>query len=281
MNNQLAWRILKHFSMQNTLGFKRKHVKTAFPDKDPSHLSRILKEMVDMGLLLKITRNLYHIIPFNADPESYAPNKYQLVKYLAQNKVYYIGYASALEYHGLKLKIGIKASEGIEYVVTSQPERPAKRVFYGNTYSFITHNEHRFFGFKSMWVNQVEKVMVSDPEKTIVDIASKPQCCGGIINVAYAIFQTKDKLDPYKLFFYFAKNRNKSAKKRFLFLTDLLGMNWTAEHEKMLNEIGMGYSLLDPFSSDPGIGHSRFGLKVNVDPSLIRNTIHHQQISTN
>ena len=48
--------------------------------------------------------------------------------------------------------------------------------------------------------------MVSDLEKTIVDIAPKPQLCGGIVEVGNAIFQAKARTDHDKLFIYDLKS---------------------------------------------------------------------------
>ena len=109
--------------------------------------------------------------------------------------------------------------------------------------------------------------MVSDLEKTIVDIATKPQLCGGIIEVGNAIFQAETRTDHDKLFYYFARNMNKSAKKRFLFLTDLLGLEWTTEHERMMEELGSGISLLDPAAPDQGKKRRRFGCLLYTSPS--------------
>jgi len=38
-----------------------------FLEKNRVHLARILADMVDKGMLCKIPRDNYHIIPFNAD----------------------------------------------------------------------------------------------------------------------------------------------------------------------------------------------------------------------
>ena len=73
--------------------------------------------MVDTGMLCKVTRNIYHIIPFNADPETYFPDPHQVAKYIMQNKEYYIGYASAIKIHGLTLQSEVKESEIKEYEI--------------------------------------------------------------------------------------------------------------------------------------------------------------------
>jgi len=274
MSSQFSWNIIKQFSSRNMYGFTLQDVAVAFPEKNRVHLARILAEMVNKGMLCKITRGNYHIIPINEDPETYVPVGHQVAKYLMQNKEYYIGYASAMKIHGLLLQ-----SEAKEYVVAKKQMKPAIRFFRGIKFQFIQHDAIRFFGFTNIWINQFEKAMVSDLEKTIADIATKPQLCGGIVEIGNAIFQAKDRTDHDKLFYYFARNMNKSAKKRFLFLTDLLGLEWTTEHERMMEELGTGISLLDPAAPDQGRKMRNFGLKINLDPIRIKMKVLHQKVS--
>jgi len=274
MSSHLKLNIIKQFSSKNMFGFTFQDVAREFPEKHPVYLARILAGMVDKGMLCKITRDNYHIIPINADPETYVPDRHQVAKYIMKNKEYYLGYASAIKIHGLTLQ-----SEAGDYVVTKKQMKPAIRSFGGIRYQFIQHGATRFFGFSSIWINQLEKAMVSNLERTIVDIATKPQFCGGIVEVGNAIFQAKDRTDHDKLFYYFARNMNKSAKKRFLFLTDLLDLEWTAEHERMIEELGPGISLLDPAAPDQGRKRSKFGLKINVDPIHIKKEVLHRKIS--
>jgi len=269
----LSWSIIKRFARRNTYGFTFQDVVGEFPEKNSVHLALILSDMVGKGMLCKISRNNYHIIPLNADPETYTPDGHQVAKYMMQDKEYYIGYASALKIHGLTLQSEIEEDVAREYVATIKQMKPAIRSIRGITYYFVQHDLSRFFGFDSIWINQHEKAMVSDLEKTIVDIATKPQLCGGIIEVGNVIFQTKERTDRDKLFYYFARNMNKSAKKRFLFLTELLGLEWTAEHEMLMKELGTGLTLLDPSRADQGKSRKKFGLKMNVDPERIKSKI--------
>jgi len=62
-------------------------------------------------------------------------------------------------------------------VVTKEQMKPAIRSSGGITYPFIQHDANRFFGFTPIWINQFEKAMVSDLERTIVDIASNRGYC--------------------------------------------------------------------------------------------------------
>ena len=118
--------------------------------------------------------------------------------------------------------------------------------------------------------------MVSDLEKTIVDALSKPHLCRGIIETGKAIYRSKERTDLQKLFYYLSRNRSQAAKKRYLFLSDLLGLEWTSDHERMLADCGSSFSPLDPAVSplDPagpggGMKNARFGLKINVEVNTL------------
>ena len=261
----MRWQIIKKFSGRKMFGFTLQDVLREFPEKNYVYLVRILSDMVSKGMLLKIARNIYHIIPIEADSESYKPERFQVAKYIMSHQDYYIGYASALKIHGIK-----PHTEDREYVVTRRQMKPAIRSFGEYTYQFIQHDESRFFGFSSMWITPHEEAMVSDLERTIVDMATQPQYCGGIIELGKATFRSKDLIDQDKLFYYFSRNNNMAAKKRFLFLTEILHLEWTRNHTRMKEELGPAYSLLDPNAPDQGKRRKRFGLKVNVDPIRIR-----------
>lgn len=266
----MKWTIFRRFSSKNVFGFTLQNVKREFPEKNHSYLSRTLSEMVDKDMLLKVSQGIYHIIPVHADPKTYTPGGYQVTKYLMQDKEYYIGYVSALKIHGLSRHSRSMESNTIEHVVTKTQMKPAIRRIAGTTLQFIHHDATRFFGFESIWINKLEKATVSDFERTIVDVATQPQLCGGIVGLGNALFMAEDSINLDKLFHYFARNMNKSAKKRFLFLTDLLGLPWTAEHERMLKGLGSGITLLDPSGPDRGRSRMKFGLRINVDPYQIR-----------
>lgn len=270
----MKWTIIKLFSSKNAFGFTLQDVAREFPEKNRSYLARTLAEMVHKGMLCKISQGNYHIIPIHTDPKTYVPGKYQVAKYLMHEKEYYIAYASAMKIHGLKSQ-----HEARVYVVTKKQMKPALIRFGDITCQFIQNEASRFFGFSSICINQLEEAMVSDLERTLVDISAKPQFCGGIAEVGKAIYQAQDRMDKEKLFYYFAKNMNYPAKKRFLFLIDLLGLKWTAEHKTLMDEIGSGTSLLDPSAPRHGRRDSKFGLKINVDPTLIVKEVLDRKVS--
>lgn len=313
MNSTLSRSIIKHFLDQNILCFGLQDVLKAFPGKHPRYLAGILTEMVRGRMLCRFGQNQYHIIPPLDNPEAYIPDGPQLLRHFMKGRRYYFGYSSALRIHGLtgryvpgKRDYGSVEAEtghlgtmhpgtslpGImepgagepgsgecwkvasdEFVVVDKQVAKSIRKFGASTYQFIRHTNTRFFGFERMFVGQAEEAMVSDLEKTIVDIATRPFYSGGIVEVGNAIIQVHRLTDHEKLFFYFVQNESKSAMKRFLYLSDLLELEWKGNGEMMLRELGSGVSLLDPVSPRQGKTNPVYKLKMNLDPVHLKKTI--------
>ena len=264
----MKWEIIKKFSAENKSCFSYSDVIAQYPDKDRSYLSKVLAAMVRAGMLMKLYRNLYHIIPLSADPQTYSPDSRLVAKSIMNGKAYYIAYSSAMHILGLTDQPGSRM-----IIVSNRQIQPSIKIIAGIEIHFVYHSYDRFFGYGEMWVTKQEQAMVSDLEKTIVDAVSKPHLCGGIIAVGKAIYYSKDSAELEKLFYYFARNRSHAAKKRYLFLSDLLGMKWTSEHETMLKDSGSSISLLDPAGPAQGIKNSRFGLKINIEVNTLLDSI--------
>lgn len=264
----MKYTIIKALFAKNRNCFRYKDVLEEFPHKDHSYLSKILASMVDRGMLMKLSRDLYYIIPLNANPDSYTPDSRLIAKCLMTGEDYYIAYSSAMYIHGLTDQPGSRTM-----IATSRQKKPSIKSIKGAEFQYIFQIDKRFFGFKETWIGQQEQVMVSGFEKTIVDAVSKPQLCGGIVGVGKAIYRSNGDTDLDQLFFSLARNGSKAAMKRYLFINELLGMKWSSEHERMLNESRASFSLLDPAGPDLGRKNSRFGLKVNLDVHALKHSI--------
>ena len=90
--------MIKKFSAKNKNCFRYKDVIAEFPDKDRSHLSKVLASMVSMGMLMKLYRDLYCIIPLSTNPETFSPDSRLVARCIMKGKGYYIAYSSAI-YH--------------------------------------------------------------------------------------------------------------------------------------------------------------------------------------
>ena len=269
MKRELSWDIIKRFSGIDQDCFSFHDILREYPKTHRVQLSKILSGMVDNGMLIKLNRNLYHIVPANMDAESYIPDWHLVAKYLMKGKDYYIGYYSAMQIHGLITQPSLK-----EIVVTNLQIKPSIKKIRGTEFQYVYHTNVRFFGYKNTWISQHEKVAVSELEKTIVDAVSRPNLCGGLTEVGKAIYESRTKINYTKLFDYLTRNDMQVAKKRYLFLSDLLGLEWSSYHEGMMNNLGSGYPLLDTTGLEQGRWDSKFGLRINVDIETIKNSIY-------
>jgi len=89
-------------------------------------------------------------------------------------------------------------------------------------FQFIYHNEKHFFGSKKIWIDSFNKVECSDLEKTFVDCLFKPDYAGGIVEVARAIYTSKEKIKFDKLLEYTERFKSQAVIKRLGFLLETL-----------------------------------------------------------
>jgi predicted transcriptional regulator of viral defense system len=266
--NNLNWNILKSVSNDGQDCFHFADVIERFPTTEKQYLSKVLSSMVQKGMLIKLRKDIYFIVPIDADASTYIPDWHIVAKELVRGKKYYIGYYSAMQIHGL-----ITQPSLTEIIVTETQMKPSKLTIKGVEFQFVTHTKTRFFGFKNTWINKHDKVMVSNLEKTLVDALTKPHLCGGIVEIAKAIYETREKVNLELLIEYLLQNDSNAAIKRYLFLCDILGINWTSYHETIMDKLLSNYSLLDTSSPNEGKYNSKFGLKINMDIQTIKSAI--------
>jgi predicted transcriptional regulator of viral defense system len=208
----LKWEIIQNFSAESTRCFRYQDVITEYPDKDHSHLSKVLAALVRSGMLMKLSRDVNHIVPLGADPQTHAPDPRLVAKYMMKGKDHCLAYSSAMNIFGLTPQPGFQTM-----VVSNRQVQPPMKNISGTIIQCIYHTCSRFFGYEQMWVTNREQAMVSDLEKTIVDAVSKPHLCGGIIEIGKAIYHSRERTDLRKLFYYLSRNGSQAAKKRYLF----------------------------------------------------------------
>ena len=91
--------ILVFFNEQDRHCFDYELAKKALPKSNDSALRELLSDMTRRGLLMRVKRGLYYIIPYEQDAETFMPDWHLLAEYLVQNAKHYIGYYSALQIH--------------------------------------------------------------------------------------------------------------------------------------------------------------------------------------
>ncbi len=166
-----------------------------------SSVIKLLHDLTKNKWLFRLCKGKYLIFPLEAGVEpKFTEHEFFIVSNLIEP--YYISYWSALNYYGFTEQV----SKTI-FVITTKRKREMNIL--GLKIKFVTINKNKFFGFKSILINN-HQINIAEKEKVIIDCLDFPRNCGGIIEVVKAIDYGRDELDFQKLENY-AKKMNKSA----------------------------------------------------------------------
>ena len=246
--------------------FSAKDIYNLNPDEKRQNLRVQISRMVDKGLVTRLYKDLYWIVPFNQDADNFLPEWHLLAEPLTKGLSYYVGYYSALQIHGLITQPSLK--EQIVWVEGKSRTIDIK----GVEFQLISHNEKHFFGQKKIWIDSFHKVICSDLEKTVIDCLFKPEYAGSIIEVAKAIWMAREKIDFDKLLQYAIRFDCQAVMKRLGFILEFFGIG-SGIISKLYALRTATISPLDTESPNEGRIVSRWSLRVNVENETILNAI--------
>jgi len=230
-------------------------------------MNQLLSDMTMRGLLMRIKDGVYYIIPFEKDPESFMPDWHLLTENLVNGIDHYIGYYSALQIHNLITQPSLK-----QQIVVAKQIRPSIINVKKVPFQFIYHNPDHFFGVKKMWVDNFHKVKCSDLEKTIIDCLFKPDYAGGIVEIATAIYISRDKIQYDKLLAYAQQFNSQAVIKRLGFLLESLEINQPITKELRKRRTA-SYVVLDTELPKDGKLLSKWSIMQNIDIETIKSAI--------
>ena len=259
--------ILSYFNSRNKVCFEYKEALKVLPNSKENTVRRLLSDMTSRGLLMRIKDGVYYIIPYEENAETFMPDWHILVKYLVKDAKHYIGYYSALQIHNLITQPSLK-----EQIVVAKQIRPSEIKIKDITFQFIYHNERHFFGEKKTWIDNFNKVSCSDVEKTIIDCLFKPDYAGGIVEVARAIYSTKEKLDYKKLLEYTIKFDSQAVVKRLGYILELFEIE-TQIIQELQKLKTASYVVLDTELPKTGKRNSRWSIQQNLDIETIKSAM--------
>jgi len=260
--------LLTFFNEQDIHCFDLDLAKKALPDSNDSALRELLSDMTRRGLLMRVKRGLYYIIPYEQDPETFMPDWHLLAEYLVHDADYYIGYYSALQIHNLITQPSLK-----EQIVVSKQIRPSTIKIKDVPFQFIYHNENHFFGTKKIWIDNFNKVVCSDLEKTIVDCLFKPDYAGGIVEVARAVYISRGKIKFDMLLKYVTRFNSQAVIKRLGFLLELLEIDVPIieDLQKLKTD---SIVILDTELPKTGKIKTKWSIQQNIEPETIKTAIY-------
>lgn len=225
-----------------------------------SNPKSIIDSLIRKKWILKIKKEKYLIVPLEAGKrgaEDYTVHSFVIASVLANP--YYIGYISALNFHGLTDR-----TPSAVYIVTQEPHE--SRTILDTKFKFVTIVPRKFFGINEIRIEN-RKVRVSSKEKTIVDCLDRPEYCEGIDEVARAIFFGRKELDFCEVVSLSKKIGNSAALKRLGYISERLNITQLKRLTSHL-KVASGYSLLDRSVTRKGKIVERWGIIANasIDP---------------
>jgi len=259
--------LLSYFNDQNRACFDYSQASKALPVSKESTLRELLSDMTKRGLLMRLKDGVYYIIPYEQNAESFMPDWHLVAAHLVNDAQHYIGYYSALQIHNLITQPSLK-----EQIVVSKQLKPSAIKIKNVTFQFIYHNKKHFFGAKKIWIDNFNKVLCSDLEKTFIDCLFKPDYSGGIVEVAKAIYISKDKIKFDLLLDYVKKFDSQAVIKRLGFLLESLEINNPIIDELQKLKTA-SYVVMDTELSKSGKRISRWSIQQNLETDTIKSAI--------
>lgn len=261
-------KLLTYFNDLDIRCFDYNDAYQALPDTKPGTVRELVSDMTKRGLLMRLKEGVYHIIPYESDAVSFMPDWHLIAEHIVNDADHYIGYYSALQIHNLITQPSLK-----EQIVVSRQIRPSVINIKNVPFQFIYHNEDHFFGVKNVWIDNFHKVRCSDLEKTIVDCLFKTDYAGGIVEIARAIYQTKDIIQYDTLLEYVIRFKSQAVVKRLGFLLETLSVK-TEIIEKLHELRKASYVVLDTELPASGKLISRWQIQLNIDIETILSAIY-------
>ena len=221
--------------------------------------ARIVGYLASKGWLSRVRRGLFTVVPLEAD----VPEQWRADPWLVAARVFapcYIGGWSACEHWGLTEQLFRSV-----LVVSVAPQRSAITTVQGTEYRIATRQPSALFGTRKVWRGR-ERVDVSDPTKTIVDVLDDPSIGGGIRNVADILseYLSGDHRNDELLVAYADRLANRTVFKRLGYLLETFDIEADGLIEDCLSRRSAGLAKLDPSIDSNGRITKRWGLRVNA-----------------
>jgi len=240
----------------------------ALPNSKASAVRELLSDMTKRGLLMRLKEGVYRIIPYEQNSETFMPDWHLIAEHLVNDAEHYIGYYSALQIHNLITQPSLK-----EQIVVSKQLRPSEIKIKEVPFQFIYHNEKHFFGAKRIWIDSFNKAMCSDLEKTFIDCLFKPDYAGGIVEIARAIYISREKIKYNTLLEYAKKFDSQAVIKRLGFLLEVLEINTNIIDELQKLKTA-SYITLDTELPKTGKRTGRWSIQQNLETETIKSAIY-------
>lgn len=172
---------------------------------------KLAHDLVRRGWLQRVRRGVYLLNPSRHGPDALPDlDPLRIGSHLVTP--YYFGYATAAELHGY-----FPQASRAYYIVS--PVRRTAPVGDGPRFRIVRVKPSRFFGTAKI-SRRGEELVVSDPERTLLDCMDRPELSGGMAGVAQILSIAKPRIDWDRFASYLERYGNRSLELRAGFLAE-------------------------------------------------------------
>jgi predicted transcriptional regulator of viral defense system len=229
-----------------------------------AYLWESLYHLRQNGWIVSLRRGLYALS--SAVPGVTPAHEFEIAVALVEPAA--ISHWSALHHHGLTDQVPRKVFVLTTTAVSVPRMRGTKTKQRGQgfrvgdtTYQFVRVKPERFFGMDKVWIGEA-RVTITDPERTLLDGLSMPQCCGDFAEVLQAFEARGTDLDLQRIIEYALKLDAAMAKR----------LGWVLEHQGVdpskLERLAAlpikGYRKLDPTGPRKGPTNAGWMIQENL-----------------
>ena len=220
-------------------------------------LTRLLKA----GWVRRLKRGVYLIVPLEAGiARQWTEDAFVIACSLAQPAA--VAYWSAMRHWNWTTQ----APQTV-FVQTTQRKWRSERTILGVSYRFIPVVPGKFFGVRRERLG-AKTFVVTDREKTLLDILDRPDLSGGMPEVFGAVATASSEIDWKRLDEYLGQFPNRTVPKRLGALAESLSLDIPDRDARLARWrelISEGVTLLDPDGSRTlGRINSEWGIRMNT-----------------
>jgi predicted transcriptional regulator of viral defense system len=233
----------------------------------PGPARSFMAKLISRRVATRLKPGLFIIVPFEfGHLRTYIGNPYVIARELVGGRNYYLSHSSAMDIHQM-----VTQPRLVVYVTTLR-QVPSKRI-HGTEFRFVRSKRRHFFGTMEQWVEKHEKVIVSDPERTIIDGLRNPNYSGGLVDVAKGLWIRRQDVDPKRLVDYAIRLNIGAVIRRLGFLLELWRIEAPDQISRLNRKLTDTYVLLDPGLPPDGKFQRRWRLRLNVTPQELQGAV--------
>ncbi|PWB56501.1 MAG: hypothetical protein C3F06_01045 [Candidatus Methanoperedenaceae archaeon] len=208
----------------------------------------IVSRLEGSGFIKSVERGKYLLLGF--EPERVLSNPF----FIASRIVYpsYVSFWSALNFYGFTEQVPAM-------VLLASVRKKTEVEFNSLRFKYVLMNPGKFFGYRKEKLGDLD-FLIAEEEKAIVDSLYLPENAGGLVEVAKAVYNARDKVDLEKLFSYAIDMKSRSLSSRLGYLLSRFGTDAAMLLESSASE----YIKLDPTREKSRIWDKKWHVNVNL-----------------